>query len=80
MNKITAKLVAELAQLLGVELDLHYSDIQLALYNTYGVEAISRAYAALRSAGVEPPDVLQHVMLRATRGEQHLKTISWPQA
>lgn len=30
MNESTAKLVADLARLLCVELDLHYSDIQLA--------------------------------------------------
>lgn len=76
MDKNTAKLVADLARLLCVELDLHYSDIQLAEHNADGVEAIYRAFTALRHADATTPDILEHVILRATRGAQHLKTIA----
>jgi hypothetical protein len=78
MDKNTAKLVADLARLLCVELDLHYSDIQLAVHNSDGLDAIYRAFVALRKADVTTPDVLEHVILRATHGAQHLKTIACP--
>lgn len=75
MNESTAKLVADLARLLCVELDLHYSDIQLAQHNADGVDAIFRAFTVLRKADAPIPDILEHVILRATRGDQHLKTL-----
>lgn len=75
MDVNTAKLVADLARLLCIELDLHYSDIELAEHNEEGVEAIYRAFTSLNEASSTIPDILEHVILRATRGDQHLKTL-----
>ena len=75
MNEDSAKLVADLARFLCVELDLHYSDIQLAEHNAESIEAIYRAFTALRKADATVPEILEHIILRSTRGAQHLKAI-----
>lgn len=74
MDKNTAKLVADLARRLSVELDLHYSDTQLARFNHDDIEAIHRAFNALHKARASVPKVLEHVILRAARGEQWIAT------
>ena len=78
MDKNTAKLVADLARSLSVEMDLHYSDTQLARYNRDEVDTIHRAFNALHKAAAPVPEILEHVILRATRGQQWIKTMAAP--
>lgn len=75
MDKNTAKLVADLARHLCIELDLNYGDIQLAQFNRDAVDAVERAFTALTRGKARTPEILEHVILRATRGDQHLKTL-----
>lgn len=75
MDKNTAKLVADLARHLCIELDLNYSDTQLAKFNQEAVDAVYTAWKALLKAGAPVPDILEHVVLRGTRGAQHLATL-----
>lgn len=75
MDKPTAKLVADLAHQLCLELDLNYSDIQLAKYNQEAVDTVSAAMMSLLRAKAPLPKILEHVVRRGTRGAQHLKTL-----
>lgn len=70
MDKNTAKLVADLARHLCIELDLYYEDIQLAKYNSEAVDAVCKAVELLTKVGAEVPGVLVHVVVRADNGER----------
>ena len=76
MDKHTAKLVSDLALHLCLELSLRYGDIQLARENRASVDAVERAFWALLKAKARTPQILEQVILRTTRGEQHLNTLA----
>ncbi len=78
MDKYTAKLVADLALHLCLELNLRYGDIQLVSEKRASVDAVERAFWALLKAKARTPEVLERVILRTTRGEQHLNTLADP--
>ncbi len=73
MDNDTAKLVADLARHLSVELDLNYEDVELAKYNVECVDAIQRAFVALAQAKAVIPDVVEHILVRAGNGQRQIQ-------
>ena len=72
MDPIHQRLVKELVRHLSIELDLHYSNIQLSEDNNGAVRTIQVAAALLIIAGEEVPEIYQHLMSRIALGEQEV--------
>jgi hypothetical protein len=70
MDPVHTQLVKELIKHLGIELDLHYSDVELSEGNNDAIRTLQVAAALVTITGEDVPEIYGHIMKRIAMGER----------
>jgi len=70
MDPVHTQLVKELIKHLSIELDLHYSDIELSEGNNDAIRTLQIAAALVTITGEDLPEIYGHLMGRVAMGER----------